>query len=215
MKDEQLDYLKNLVRRIHETHALTTQDWKDYADGNGFLRFNQKSTKVKHLYVNPEPMEAVGGYVEFLKGCSLLKDFNGQYDGYEVMSRVKNHNSIEEKIKDYCEYRKERGEISVNKCLNDLFGIRIIIDCDELLESDIESVVQDYGTAIFVEDKYVPARGESPPYKAKHLYFKCTNEDYRWELQIWRAADQESNHESHKTHRYMYRGWESDGKKIV
>ena len=210
-----MDYLKELISRIHELHLSLTEQWREYARDNGIILFNQKTTKVKHFCTRRELMESVNGYVTFLKERSELESFNGRFDGYEVTSRIKNLNSIEEKIEDYSNYRKEKGEIGINKCLNDLFGIRITIDCEKLVDDEIVSTIQQYGNAIFFEDKNVPARGNAPPYKAKHLYFKCTNEDYRWELQIWRAGDQESNHESHKTHRYMYRGWESDGKKIV
>lgn len=213
MRKDQSEHLRDLIFRIRDIHASVTEGWRDHARRNGLSVFNQRSTKVKHLDSKRELMESVYGYVDFLRGRPELSEFVGQFDGYEITSRVKNHNSIEEKIDDYCRKRVQRGEVSVNKCLNDLFGIRIIIDCESLDDDDLTSMTDSFGNALTLEDKDVPARGDIPPYIAKHIYFKQSNEDYRWELQIWRTADQENNHESHRKHRYIYRGWESDGRK--
>ena len=213
MREDQFENLKELISRIHELHNLLAEEWADYALNSGFLRFNQKSVKVKHLDADQELTESVYGYVDFLRGRTELTEMTGLFDGYEITSRVKNYNSIEEKIEDYCRKRVQKGEVSVNKCLNDLFGTRIIIDCESISDDDLLAIIGCYPGALLLEDKDVPARESIPPYKAKHIYFKRGNEDFRWELQIWRSADQLNNHESHRKHRYIYRGWEADGSK--
>ena len=215
MNDAQLVQLTELIGTIYNVHSELTKSWRIYANQANIQIFNQKSVKVKHLMEKPLLMESVSAYVEYLKGRTELSLFNKESDGYEVMCRIKNHNSIEEKIEDYCMYRQEKGEVSVNKCLNDLFGIRIVIDCGTISTDEIEIAIGDLADTLYVEDKNVPERGTVPPYIAKHIYFKSGNEDYRWELQIWRSADQKNNHESHKTHRYKYRRWESGDKSRV
>ena len=52
-----------------------------------------------------------------------FKQFNNEKS--KVNIRAKTKNSIEYKIKNYIQ-NHENGEIPINKCLNDLFGIKII-----------------------------------------------------------------------------------------
>lgn len=52
-----------------------------------------------------------------------FKQFNTE--NAKVNIRTKAKNSIEYKIKNYIE-NHENGKVPINKCLNDLFGIRII-----------------------------------------------------------------------------------------
>ena len=54
-----------------------------------------------------------------------FKQFNTENS--KVNIRTKTKNSIEYKIKNYIE-NHENGEIPIDKCLNDLFGIRIIMN---------------------------------------------------------------------------------------
>lgn len=49
--------------------------------------------------------------------------------GQIINTRVKTHNSIEYKIENY-RSNHEDGKIPINKCLNDLYGIRIILSED-------------------------------------------------------------------------------------
>ncbi len=200
------DTVRHLVERIIGLQKKTSEKWRSYCSRDGLKLFNQKSTKVIHL--NTDEKLLILSYLEFLNNESVTDMFEEIGDRYVVVSRVKNRNSIEEKIEDYCRYRAERGEVPVNKCLNDLFGVRIILDCGSIDVSDIEGIIAPFGSSVMLEVKN-DLRPNNLKYLAYHIYFKESNSDFKWELQIWKKEDERSNQESHKTHRYKYRMWES------
>jgi len=191
-----------LVDDIFSMHSEITERWCEYREREGIVKFNQKSTKISDLSGKQESMDAIIRYANFLSGIQSIRGFDCRKEGIVINSRVKNINSIQEKYDDYLHYHPEKGKIQVNKCFNDLFGVRMIIDCDDLLTDSIKDMLGDYGNAVEVHDK------NSNRYVATHLYFKKNNYEFKWELQIWKSMDERTNQESHKTHRYKYKGWE-------
>ena len=97
------------------------------------------------------------------------------------------------------------GKEPINKCFNDLFGIRIIVENNlEFLE------IKEYVENNYQNIKVIDAlRGE---YKAVHLYFKQDNFSFQWELQIWNKEDEERNINSHKIYKQDYTKWENENK---
>ena len=81
-----------------------------------------------YLLENEEMLNTIFNYREFINenNIQLLMDFK-QFNSEKskVNIRAKTKNSIEDKIKNYIQ-NHEDGKIPINKCLNDLFGIRII-----------------------------------------------------------------------------------------
>ena len=212
-KDTSLEKLDALIGRIVIAHHEQSKEWISHCIGSNIDLFNQKKYKVAHIQKKPEIMDSIRGYVEFLNERGIVNTFEYSEIGFTVTSRVKNVNSINEKLEEYCNHRDERGEVQINKCFNDLFGIRVTIDCDKLQFVDIRKRFEDRGFVI--EEKKEKHRSLGHVYRATHIYFKYENEEYknvafRWELQIWKSQNEKTNQESHKNHRYKYKEWESE-----
>ena len=97
------------------------------------------------------------------------------------------------------------GKEPINKCYNDLFGIRIILDKKIEFDEIKEYVENNYKNIKVIHS----LRGD---YKATHLYFKEDNFSFQWELQIWNKEDEECNINSHKNYKQDYIKWENESK---
>ena len=131
-----------------------------------------------------------------------FKQFNT--DNIKVNTRAKARNSIEYKIENYTR-NHEMGKIPINKCFNDLFGIRMI--CPEKFEY--------YEIEKFVKAKYKLKCIDSSKiegYRAIHIYFKQNNFSFQWELQIWSKEDEFNNIISHEKYKQDYIRWEKENK---
>lgn len=207
-KKDALGGLSDLISHMHRTHIAFSEKWRVFAEHNGISMFNQRTTKVISARYEERYRMAMSGYLSFLndnEGTIIPENLEFPFD---VNHRIKAANSIEEKFEDYCEYRGERGEVSFNKCFNDLFGARAIVGCNSISFEDISAISSKYrgtDTISRIVDEDTPT-----PYKATHIYFKHDNTTFRWELQIWLSEDEATNQESHKTHRYKYRNMERE-----
>lgn len=128
-----------------------------------------------------------------------LNDIN--YTNSSVTSRVKAQNSIEFKIENYIEYH-EGGKIPIKKCINDLFGIRIVIESQFSYDD-----VKKYMEINFPGYKCIDSSKNS--YIATHIYFEKGNYYFPWELQVWMKAHEADNYNSHKIYKQAYTKWES------
>jgi len=173
--------------------------------------FNQKSTRVEDID-KKQIMPVIKKYTAFLEDRVLDVQFGESGPNFVIDTRIKNNNSIDEKLSEYMN-RDEKGKVSINKCYNDLFGIRAIVDCDEL---DYKCVNESLArNEVKTENKDQKHKILGVRYKAIHLYFKNDNNTFSWELQIWRSCDEKGNQESHVHHRYQYRNWESENKQYL
>ncbi len=206
--DDQLQLLESLIVAIQKLHSECSSNWEKTCIDR--YRFNQRSTKVIDVKENDSIMESILQYVDYLKEV----DFSGLTSlntaGFTVTARIKNGNSILDKYEDYINYRPEKGEVSIQKCFNDLYGIRAIIDTSSISKVEIESLLKRNDIGAIVEIKDVPANQSGYGYKAIHIYFKTDNFTYRWELQVWLSDKEVANTLSHKFHRYKYKNWESE-----
>ena len=135
----------------------------------------------------------------------LILDF-GRFntENSKINIRIKTRNSIEYKIQNYTK-NHEDGKIPINKCLNDIFGIRLITK-DNYSFDEIK---------IFMKNKYPKLKvidSTKGQYKATHVYFKEDNFSYQWELQIWNENDEEKNIYSHEIYKQDYAKWERENK---
>jgi len=124
----------------------------------------------------------------------------------KVTARVKAQNSIEFKIQNYKTEQHEFGKIPINKCINDLFGIRIFLR-EPLTFDEVYSFIEDT-----YPNRYRCIDSSKFDYKAVHLYFKENNQSFPWELQIWNMCDMDSNFSSHKKYKQEYTAWEKESK---
>lgn len=180
---------------------------KEYQE-NRKISFNQKNITVAKLKENGSYYKDIMEYHAFLntKNLSLYKELEKFLKkGISVSSRVKNHNSILSKIE---RYGQQFGESSVplNKCLNDLYGARIIVP-DELYDTIVETLQQ------MAEDNsnmLKSRNADKDDYKAHHLNIKYNNTSYPWEVQVWKKYDEENNYISHSKYKQEYTKWESE-----
>ena len=110
----------------------------------------------------------------------------------------------DEQIENYIKNHEE-GKIPINKCFNDLFGIRII--CNEELSFD--KIVK------LINNKYSNLKcidSSKNEYKATHIYFKKDNFTFQWELQVWNKTDEIRNINSHEKYKQDYIKWENENK---
>ncbi|MCQ2070948.1 MAG: hypothetical protein MJZ68_07440 [archaeon] len=215
--NEAIDGIRSLLDEVIDLHDGFSRQWADHSERNGLTMFNQKKVQVADLERNGL-MDTVLCYDSFLSD-SIGMDLFSDIEGAEIDHRVKAQNSILEKLEYYCRYSHEKGKVSVNKCFNDLFGIRITLDCPSLRYEDISQCVDQYGDVLAIEDKGFSRHCSETEYLATHIYIRgrgpaeVKNRLFRWELQVWSAHQERNNHLLHERHRFKYRGWErGDGR---
>lgn len=197
--------LNNLIEFIQEEYLQFNDKWRN---SKYFDKINLKNTLVKDLMEDRLMLDVAFNYREFINenNIQLMKDFK-QFNSSKakVSSRAKTKNSIEYKIENYVK-NHENGELPINKCLNDLFGIRII--CKEVLTyNQIKELVENQYENLKCIDS-----SKKVGYKATHIYFKEDNFHFQWELQIWNEKDEENNIKSHEKYKQDYVIWEKENK---
>ena len=119
-----------------------------------------------------------------------------------INARIKQLNSIQYKYHKYLTGNLN-GKSAINKCFNDLFGMRIIID--EVFDYDeIKCEV----CRKYPDLKIINADKDS--YYATHIYFQENNYVFPWELQIWEKCKEDGNLKSHNAYKQDYVRWESE-----
>lgn len=200
MSDD-LGELKRLIDYIQTAYTEITGEWMRGAD----TTINLKKSLVTDIDFDGPVYESIMGYIRFLNGKSAAITLPlSSVCSRPVTSRVKAPNSIESKIQNYKTERHESGRVPVNKCVNDLFGVRIILETPLTFE-EIRAFIK--GT---YRGKYKCIDSSKFEYKAVHLYFKENNQSFPWELQIWNRRDADSNFASHKKYKQGYTTWEKE-----
>ena len=127
-----LEELEKLIKFIQTEYIQFNKKWQN---SDYYTKINLKDNLVINLSENEEILNAVFNYREFINenNIQLLMDFKQfNTNSAKINIRTKAKNSIEYKIKNYIE-NHENGKVPINKCLNDLFGVRII--CTEKIEN--------------------------------------------------------------------------------
>ena len=189
--------LLKIIEIICETYNRLTSLWKSSDDGK-FL-FNQKNNTVKSIESNENVYNNAIHYREFIS--DNRKELNNIRLLPDVEFRVKALNSITSKINGYANSKKhEYGNVPVNKCLNDILGIRYITESRYSID-ETKNIVAKIETKLKVT--CINALREKC-YRAIHIYFKLDNFSYPWELQIWHIDDVEKNLECHEKYKQSY-----------
>ncbi len=120
-----------------------------------------------------------------------LKEFYENNDSLKYVSfayRIKSIQSCSLK------YDKYYPNVEVNKCFNDILGIRVIInDYTEILEQDL---------SIFKVANMINGKANNDGYRGLHLYYQKTNKHYPIEIQINTKRDRTMNDWLHV---YLYK----------
>lgn len=197
------DDLKALIDSIQAVYTSFTNEWLEETNS----KINLKKTLVSDIDTDSSVYKSIIGYVQLLNDKSA--DITLQLSSVcscHVTARVKAQNSIEYKIQNYKTDRHEFGRIPINKCMNDLFGARIILN-QPLTFKEICSFIDETYSG-----KYKCIDSSKLDYKAVHIYFKESNHTFPWELQIWNECNVESNFLSHKKYKQEYTTWEKESK---
>lgn len=119
------DELKDLIDYIQTVYTGITNEWLHGESA----KINLKKSQVSDIDVDGTIYKSIVEYVQLLNersaGITLQLSF---VCSCQVTARVKAQNSIEYKIQNYKTDRHEYGKIPINKCVNDLFGVRIILE---------------------------------------------------------------------------------------
>lgn len=126
-----MEDLDTLIDFIQTEYIELTQKWEQSIY---YSKINLKNNSVCDI------LDTIVNYREFINenNIQLLMDFKQfNTDKSKVNIRTKAKNSIEYKIKNYIQ-NHENGKVPINKCFNDLFGIRII--CEHELSNKITKI---------------------------------------------------------------------------
>ena len=197
------DELKDLIDYIQTVYTEVTNEWLNGTDA----KINLKKSQVSDIDVDGTIYKNIMEYVQLLneKSADITLRLSSVC-AYQVTARVKAQNSIEYKIQNYKTERHEFGRIPINKCINDLLGIRIILKFPLTFE-EIHSFIQ-----ATYQGRYRCIDSSKLGYKAVHLYFRENNQSFPWELQIWNRCDVKSNFASHQKYKQEYTSWEKESK---
>lgn len=193
-----IDYLQKIYDKI-------TEEWITA----NYCNVNLKKKYVTDIDLSGEIYNSINEYTKFLNSkCLMFADeLNNQMVESYITSRVKSQNSIEAKIQGYRSTEGHAyGKVPIIKCLNDLFGVRIILKTSLTFEEIYGFINDKYGK------KYKCIDSSKYEYKATHLYLKKNNTTFPWELQIWNDCDRASNFASHKRYKQAYTNWEKENK---
>lgn len=210
---EELELIDKSIEKICNLYTVVCKKWSEKYPKDVF---NQSSTEVKDIFVrnNDKSLNillSVIDYADYLNtevNLDLLK-----LSQEEIIShtRVKQLNSILYKLFSY-ETKKNingtPGSIPINKCFNDIFGMRIITENKFDFNTIYKHISEKYPTLKCI-------KSDKLDYKATHIYFKIDNFNYQWELQLWYKNDEESNYVSHKKHKQKYTIWEKQFKELL
>lgn len=180
--------LEKIERLINEINKLHLDFSVDYFETGKIEKVNLKHT------LNKVPVEHILAYRLNLHESINDYLYRANLDDVSYFYRVKTSESILAKIERF----QERSEgYPVNSILNDIFGARIIVDSDSILQvmENLDSWKEKYG----LKNWYLRDKEE---YIGIHVYFKnASNYYYPWELQIWDRKDAEKNIQSHKKYK--------------
>ena len=196
--------LKDLIDYIQSVYTSITDEWAHRAHAT----VNMRKSTVSKVDMHSAVYDNISDYVQLLneKSSGITLQLSS-ICSCNVTARVKTQNSIDYKIKNYKTKRHEFGNVPINKCINDLLGIRIILETPLSFE-EIHSFIEEV-----YNGKYKCINSSKLDYKATHLYFIANNQSFPWELQIWNKSDAERNFASHQKYKQEYTTWEKESKK--
>lgn len=201
MSDEQWLLVTNTINNLHKK---TSTEWiKNQED-----TFNLKRKQVRHICsekttIDQFFLDYMNRYCNELMTVQFSPVLIGLSNEYNLTTRIKHPDSRISKMLHYRFYKSEQGCVNLNKCLNDLFGLRIIVNDFNHTEESINYLNN------LLENSAIKVHNSCKhDYKATHLYFfNGSNHFFPWELQIWNQSDFETNIKSHAQHKQGYTKW--------
>lgn len=178
---DKISHIKQLISEINRLHARFSAD---YFETGKIAKLNLsktiKNVPAPHIYSYRLTLhESINDYL-------MTADIELKY-----FYRVKTRESIDDKIE---RFSHREDQYPVNNWLNDIFGARIILSAEEI--ASVMELLDDWQDELSLKNWYLR---EKEGYRGLHIYFKNKNNFYfPWELQIWDAADMQSNIHNHE-----------------
>ena len=169
--------LKRLILLIQQQYDYINEKW---INDSSYFPLNMKQKKVDDVYKDDKLLSHIFNYRKFINDniAEVLENIKPFEFSNVINTRVKSFNSIQYKIQNY-ELNHENGKIPLKKCLNDIFGLRMIFNEDinfDEINKFIEHEFPNLKCIYSVRGKYV----------ATHIYFgNNDNLKFQWELQLW------------------------------
>lgn len=199
--------IRDLIYKIWLTHVELSSLWKEK---NKDSLFNQKKTTVANAFVRKEIYEQITEYRNFINLQfessildEIIKDLKTNNLCKSFESRIKNLNSIDNKLTIYTNTQlHEYGKGPINKCFNDLLGMRFVCPKENNLSIEqLNLIIED----LKLTDKIKIIDSSKPDgYNAIHLYFKLDNYSFLWELQFWNEENYQTNKDNHEKYKQQY-----------
>lgn len=188
--DSYLEVFK-VIDEVNNLHKAFSLDRINFLDYN--LRKNVK-TVVDESGINANFLILINKYKTDLN-ANVTRFIDIQMTFPNLRYRIKQGESISEKLLYYMTQAHQNGEVALNKCLNDLLGFRILVPNLDviyrclIIDENLNRVIKIY-------------LREDGQYKGLHIYFKNgNNKFFPWELQVWDINQAEKNESSHKKHK--------------
>lgn len=198
------EILDKLIRIIQSEYEKNISAWEK---SENYQKVNLRKKTINELAKTNELLPLVFSYRLFINqtiNTFSIELQNNDFGECKVNTRIKAQNSIEYKLINY-KQNHENGNIAINKCFNDIYGMRIIL----------QSYISHEKIRQWVKENYVDLKciaSAKNNYIATHVYFKKDNFSFPWELQIWNKKDEEKNILSHKMYKQDYIKWENTNK---
>jgi hypothetical protein len=176
-----IEQVKQLISEVNRLHFKFSND---YFEAGKIDKINLSKTAghvpVAHIYTYRLTLhECINDYL-------MTANIDIKY-----FYRVKTRESIDDKI---TRFSSRPDQYPVNNWLNDIFGVRIVLNADEILP--IMDTLDDWQDEFGLKNWYMR---DKEGYRGLHVYFKNKSNFYfPWELQIWDGADLERNIKSHE-----------------
>lgn len=195
-----LEGILDLAKKINHLHKTFGEEWITEES------VNLKTKRIEHIcfeesFIDSSFYNYAMKYIQKVARFSVENVYSID-SPYRLVSRTKSPDSIVAKIMYYRHEKSERGRVSINKCLNDLLGLRIFVSgfAHEENTKKLGEMLAKYSIKV-----HNSCKGE---YRATHLYFQNKNNRlFPWELQIWNQEDEEKNLASHAVHKQDYTTW--------
>jgi len=192
--------LINLIDLIYCYYTKYSEEWQKLRNST----FNLKRKLIRDIEFDNDLYDFIIEYRMFLEKHSI--DFMLEATKISnVEIRIKHINSIDYKINNYkTALKHEYGTIPINKSLNDIMGVRIILN-EDISYEEISNYIKNF----YPSCKVIKAE-RTGGYIAIHIYYHLSNFAFPWELQIWDKQHVISNKYSHSLYKQGYTKWEKE-----
>lgn len=193
-----MDEIIEIIEKINELHICFNQRLQKSFPS----RINYSKKQVNHLMDSSELKKIFLDYIEnyyqelkiFIQSELYKLDLNLDF-------RIKERESLDDKLYRYY-LGKEKGQIPLQKCVNDIFGMRIITPVNLIESKEFAKICKELKDRKIIYFYYTRHDNK---YNGIHLYFKGKSNNYLpWELQLWYTEHETDNRKSHSEHKQGY-----------